>query len=138
MPHSSRKVKYLNISSLIDLKRIDRYLKYSSQYSLYESNLIASLKNSKNELEALKCLSQMWRELRFCDLIIVSNGREHLAHRVVLSLYSEQFRYTIYPIVLIDLGSFYMMSQIQLVKLNPRRFGPLATMSSRAQKNLTF
>jgi len=82
----------VNVRSVTELRKFDKKLFYSPEYSMCESRMIENLKNSKNELEALKCLTQMWNELRFCDLIIVSNGREHLAHRVVLSFYSEKYR----------------------------------------------
>jgi hypothetical protein len=86
------KNKSISARSVIDLRKFDKKLFYSSEYSICESRMIENLKNSKNELEALKCLAQMWNELRFCDLIIISNGREHLAHRVVLSFYSDKYR----------------------------------------------
>lgn len=61
-------------------------------YYQHETMLLNKLNQSKNETEALGVLAQMWKDVRFCDLIIVSNGREFLAHRVALAFYSEKYR----------------------------------------------
>ena len=61
-------------------------------YFAYESMLIDHLKASRSESDALKVLAQMWKDRILCDLIIVANGREHLAHRVALAFHSEKYK----------------------------------------------
>ena len=57
-----------------------------------ESELIYELSRSKNASEALKILQIMWQESKLCDLIIVVENNEYLAHRVVLAFFSERFK----------------------------------------------
>ena len=64
----------------------------NNDYFKQEFILIENLKNATSEQDALKTLSRMWKEKKCCDLIIVSNGREHLAHKVVLAFYSEKYK----------------------------------------------
>lgn len=57
-----------------------------------ELRLINSFNRSKNINEAFSILNIMWRNLKFCDLIIVCNEHDHLAHKAVLSFFSYKYR----------------------------------------------
>lgn len=58
----------------------------------HDRDIIQRFVNSKSELEARKILGQMWKESRFCDLMLVVDGSEYLAHRVVLASFSPKYR----------------------------------------------
>ena len=49
-----------------------------------DREIIQRFLHSNNEIEARKILAQMWKESRFCDLMLVVDGSEYLAHRIVL------------------------------------------------------
>lgn len=49
-----------------------------------DREIIQRFLHSKNEIEARKILAKMWKESRFCDLMLVVDGSEYLAHRIVL------------------------------------------------------
>jgi hypothetical protein len=55
-----------------------------SDRDTYDRDIIQRFVNANNEIEARKILSQMWKESRFCDLMLVVDGSEYLAHRIVL------------------------------------------------------
>lgn len=55
-----------------------------SDYDMYDREIIQRFLHSSNEVEARKTLAQMWKESRFCDLMLVVDGSEYLAHRIVL------------------------------------------------------
>ena len=59
----------------------------------YEYSLVKRLFASKNDSEALHMMSKMWKSVKFCDLIIVIGSVQYLAHRVILALYSQKYRY---------------------------------------------
>jgi hypothetical protein len=83
--------EYLKLKSLIldkKLKKVNSFYDYQK----HEDYLIKRLAMSKNESEALATLEKMWRDGKFCDLILVVNGREYLAHRAVLAYYSSKFK----------------------------------------------
>ena len=61
-------------------------------YKDVELHLINSFNRTKNINEAFNILYIMWRNLKFCDLIIVCNEHDHLAHKAVLSFYSYKYR----------------------------------------------
>jgi len=67
--------KYSNLKS--DLTNL-------SQSDVHDREIINKFLHAKNEIEARKILSQMWKESRFCDLMLVVDGSEYLAHRIVL------------------------------------------------------
>jgi hypothetical protein len=50
----------------------------------HDREIIQRFLHANNEIEARKILSQMWKESRFCDLMLVVDGSEYLAHRIVL------------------------------------------------------
>ena len=78
---------------LYDFKRKTKKTDDSDEdYEAIEFSLINSLNRAKSVNEALKALNLMWREVKFCDLIIVCNGLEHLAHKAVLAFYSSKYR----------------------------------------------
>lgn len=65
-----------------------------SDYLKYEECLIENFRTARNESQLLTTLALMWKDSKFCDLILVlANGREFLAHRAVLSFYSEKYKY---------------------------------------------
>lgn len=66
--------------------------KISKFFRKDELEIIERLKKCNNEKEALGVLEQMWREAKFCDLVIVVGQHEYLAHRVVLAYHSAKFR----------------------------------------------
>lgn len=64
-------------------------------YYKYEKNLMTIFRNSKDEHEALTVLTHLWREMKFCDLILcLNNNKEYLAHRLVLALHSRKYKYS--------------------------------------------
>ena len=58
----------------------------------HDREIIQRFVNAKSEVEARKILAQMWKESRFCDLMLVVDGSEYLAHRVVLASFSPKYR----------------------------------------------
>jgi len=86
----------LNLTNPLTLK-LNEFLLEQNKYSKLKNNLITisdrdihdreiiqCFLNANNEIEARKILSQMWKESRFCDLMLVVDGSEYLAHRIVL------------------------------------------------------
>ena len=55
-----------------------------SDRDIRDREIIQRFHKSSNEIEARKTLAQMWKESRFCDLMLVVDGSEYLAHRLVL------------------------------------------------------
>lgn len=55
-----------------------------SQGDNHDREIIEKFLHAKNEIEARKILAQMWKESRFCDLMLVVDGSEYLSHRIVL------------------------------------------------------
>ncbi|CAF5066498.1 unnamed protein product [Rotaria sp. Silwood1] len=55
-----------------------------SDRDIHDREIIQRFLHSNNEIEARKILAQMWKESRFCDLMLVVDGSEYLAHRIVL------------------------------------------------------
>lgn len=88
--HSSRLSK---ISSYISQRVFDRASLRSSDLSCQlENSLVHELSLSQNETEAMQVLCKMWLNVVYCDLILVSNGREFLAHRIALALSSPKYK----------------------------------------------
>jgi hypothetical protein len=93
---NSTSQRHLNITNPLTLK-LNEFLLEQNKYSKLKNNLITisdrdihdreiiqCFLNANNEIEARKILSQMWKESRFCDLMLVVDGSEYLAHRIVL------------------------------------------------------
>lgn len=55
-----------------------------SERDEHDQKIIRRFVSASNEVEARQILCQMWKESRFCDLMLVVDGSEYLAHRVVL------------------------------------------------------
>jgi hypothetical protein len=55
-----------------------------SDRDTHDREIIQRFVNANNEIEARKVLAQMWKESRFCDLMLVVDGSEYLSHRIVL------------------------------------------------------
>ncbi|CAF0750216.1 unnamed protein product [Brachionus calyciflorus] len=92
---SSRSTRFSRISIFLNNgKKI--FSKMSSSKtdlnSQFEKSLIEKLNKSKNEVEAMQALYLMWQNVKFCDLILVSNGREFLAHKVALAFFSQKYK----------------------------------------------
>jgi hypothetical protein len=62
----------------------------------YEHSLVKRLYASKNDSEALQMMSKLWKSVKFCDLIIMIGSVQYLAHRIVLALYSQKYRYFVH------------------------------------------
>ena len=62
------------------------------EYTSKEWNLIEHLKGSKDFEEALMVLEQMWRDMKFCDLILATDQSEYLAHQIVFAHHSRILR----------------------------------------------
>jgi hypothetical protein len=78
--------------------------KYSSKQSKYdqenyEFSLVKRLFSSKNDSEALNVMSKLWKSVKFCDLIIVVGSVQYLAHRIILALYSQKYRFILFFIL---------------------------------------
>lgn len=52
----------------------------------HDREIIQRFLQSNNENDARKLLTQMWKESRFCDLMLVLDGSEYLAHRIILGI----------------------------------------------------
>ncbi|CAF0765374.1 unnamed protein product [Rotaria sordida] len=63
-----------------------------SDRDINDREIIQRFLHSNNEIEARKILVQMWKESRFCDLMLVVDGSEYLAHRIVLAAFSPKYR----------------------------------------------
>ncbi len=61
-------------------------------YHLFERNLITTFLDSDENVSSKKVLEQMWRASQFCDLILIVQGTEYLAHRLVLAASSHKFK----------------------------------------------
>ena len=61
------------------------------QYSS-ELDLMNQFNACQSEHDALEILEIMWRGSQFCDLILVAENHEHLAHRVALGFYSIKYK----------------------------------------------
>ncbi len=85
-------VKFKNLLSINDFKRDKKNAIVDTRYSSYDKQLIDTLNSAKDKAEVLHVLAHMWFEGRFCDLIFTINGKQYLAHRIVLSLHSQKFR----------------------------------------------
>jgi hypothetical protein len=48
---------------------------------------------SLNNLATNKLLYKMWKQSKYCDLIICVSNSEYLAHRLALSFCSEKYKY---------------------------------------------
>jgi hypothetical protein len=57
----------------------------------HDREIIQRFVNATNEHEARKVLAQMWKESRFCDLMLVVDGSEYLAHRIVLGMFVDVY-----------------------------------------------
>jgi hypothetical protein len=78
-----------NLASLLHTTSIDDNTNSSS-----ESQLIQNILSSTNINDAFKALANIWKQSKFCDLIIVVRHREYLAHRVAIAFYSEKYKYS--------------------------------------------
>ncbi|CAF3279631.1 unnamed protein product [Rotaria socialis] len=63
-----------------------------SDRDTHDREIIKRFLHSNNEIEARKILGQMWKQSRFCDLMLVVDGSEYLAHRIVLAAFSPKYR----------------------------------------------
>jgi hypothetical protein len=72
----------LNLTNPLTLK-LNEYSTISDR-DIHDREIIQRFLNANNEIEARKILLQMWKESRFCDLMLVVDGSEYLSHRIVL------------------------------------------------------
>lgn len=66
--------------------------KSTKDYHLFERNLITKFLDSNKNVPSKKVLEQMWRASQFCDLLLIVQGSEYLAHRLVLAENSHKFK----------------------------------------------
>lgn len=60
--------------------------------SLSAHSIKSSLCQENLSTECLKQLHDMWKEYKFCDLIITVNNREYLAHCLAISFHSPRLK----------------------------------------------
>jgi hypothetical protein len=58
----------------------------------HDSRLMKQLLKAKHQSEILEILAQMRNEHKFCDVIFVVSGRQYLAHKSLISLYSPKYK----------------------------------------------
>jgi len=80
--------------SVINLKEkfLHSTTKPTHNYDLFERNLIRKFFDSNQNIPSTKVLEQMWRASQFCDLLLIIQGSEYLAHRFVLAGNSQKFK----------------------------------------------
>jgi hypothetical protein len=61
-------------------------------YHDFERNLITKFLDSNENGVSKKVLEQMWKASQFCDLLLIVQGSEYLAHRFVLAKNSYKFK----------------------------------------------
>jgi hypothetical protein len=59
----------------------------------YDKNLMRRLLCSTDEQSARAVLTQMWHEMKFCDLIFIVSGKQYLTHRLILGFYSAKYKF---------------------------------------------
>jgi hypothetical protein len=89
------KEKFLHSTNLTDtyerlnlLKGQNNLLSATDNYQSLERNLITKFLN----ITSTKVLEQMWKASQFCDLLLIVQGSEYLAHRFVLAGNSHKFK----------------------------------------------
>jgi hypothetical protein len=66
--------------------------KTTLNYQVFERNLITKFLDSNENTPSKKALEQMWKASQFCDLLLIVQGSEYLAHRLVLAVNSHKFK----------------------------------------------
>jgi len=66
--------------------------KTTQNYQIFERNLITKFLNSNENAASKQALEQMWKSSLFCDLLLIVQGSEYLAHRLVLAANSHKFK----------------------------------------------
>ncbi|CAF2636570.1 unnamed protein product [Rotaria sp. Silwood2] len=67
-------------------------IKLTQNYHLFERNLIKKFFDLNKNVLSKKVLEQMWKSSQFCDLLLIVQGSEYLAHRLVLATCSHKFK----------------------------------------------
>ncbi|CAF0795592.1 unnamed protein product [Rotaria sordida] len=67
-------------------------IKLAQNYYLFERNLIKKFFDLNKNVLSKKILEQMWKSSQFCDLLLIVQGSEYLAHRLVLAACSHKFK----------------------------------------------
>jgi hypothetical protein len=80
---------------LDDFERNDENVITDSRYDCesYDKHLMSRLLASKDQTAVFEIFAQMWREVKFCDLIFVVLGKQYPAHRLVVGFYSPKYKY---------------------------------------------
>ncbi|CAF4249308.1 unnamed protein product [Rotaria socialis] len=66
--------------------------KFTENYHLFESKLIKKFFDSNQNVLSKEVLEKMWKSSQFCDLLLIVQGSEYLAHRLVLAMSSQKFK----------------------------------------------
>lgn len=77
----------LKLNEFLYLMRKPNDLVTISDRDGHDREIIQRFLQANNENDARKLLTQMWKESRFCDLMLVLDGSEYLAHRIVLGIH---------------------------------------------------
>jgi hypothetical protein len=67
-------------------------LSTTQNYQVFERNLITKFLDLNENTPSKKALEQMWKASQFCDLLLIVQGSEYLAHRLVLTANSHKFK----------------------------------------------
>jgi hypothetical protein len=81
-----------NIYQRLNLLKGQNNLLSTQNYHIIEKNLITKFLASNDNISSKKVLEQMWKASQFCDLLLIVQGSEYLAHRLVLAANSHKFK----------------------------------------------
>ncbi|CAF4789644.1 unnamed protein product, partial [Rotaria sp. Silwood1] len=95
--HSIQSKNILNIYQHLNIVKNQKHnllstIKLTQNYYLFERNLIKKFFDLNKNVLSKKILEQMWRSSQFCDLLLIVQGSEYLAHRLVLAASSHKFK----------------------------------------------
>ncbi|CAF1322864.1 unnamed protein product, partial [Didymodactylos carnosus] len=83
---------YSRLNEICGNNILSSKIKTITGYHLYEKGLIKKFLTANEETKAKEVLQQMWRASQFCDLLLIVQGSEYLAHRLLLAAYSNKFK----------------------------------------------
>ncbi|CAF4595487.1 unnamed protein product [Rotaria sp. Silwood1] len=95
--HSIQSKNILNIYQHLNIVKNQKHnllstIKLTQNYYLFERNLIKKFFDLNKNVLSKKILEQMWKSSQFCDLLLIVQGSEYLAHRLVLAASSHKFK----------------------------------------------
>lgn len=117
---------------MLSRRLLEKISSRSSDFnSQLESSLIQELSLSQSEPEAMQVLCKMWLNVRYCDLIILSNGREFLAHRIALALFSPKYKAYFE-------SKQEFVTRIQLSQHHPKTIGTVLSFIYKSEADLSI